>query len=386
MKAPLRITFLMAHAGMSGGVRVVVSLADRLHRSGHRVVVISTPMPRRTWRAWLRLLAGRGAVLRRNTGQSYFEGLDVEHRVLDRARVIEPADVPDADVIVATWWETAEWFAAMPPAKGEKVYFIQGFEADFNPGTPVDRVEATWRLPLRKIVPSRWLADLSRDRFGDPQATVIANGVCPDLFNAPPRGKQVHPTIGLMYSRHQVKRVDLALEAVAIVRRSIPDLRVVAFGTEPPSRDLPLPRYASYTTLPRQTQLRELYAQCDVWLCASRSEGFHLPPHEAMACRCPVVSTRVGGPMDMVADGVNGYLVDPGDVPALADRLLRVLTLDGDRWCTMSEAALRTALTYSWDTAAARFETVLRDSLERRPTVSASAPLDPADNGRRVGS
>jgi glycosyltransferase involved in cell wall biosynthesis len=365
MKDPLRITFVMAHAGMSGGVRVVVSLAERLHRTGHRVVVMSTPLPAQTWRARLKPLFGKGELLRRNTGQSYFDGLAVEHRVLDRARAVAASDVPDADVIVATWWETAEWVDAMPAAKGEKIYFIQGFEADFNPGTPAARVEATWRLPMRKIVPSRWLADVARDRFGDPHATVIPNGVSPGLFNAPPRGKQAHPTIGLMYSTHQVKRVDLALEAVAIVRRSIPTLRVVAFGTEHPSRQLPLPAYASYTRLPRQTLLRELYARCDVWLCASRSEGFHLPPHEAMACRCPIVSTRVGGPMDIVAEGVNGYLVDPGDVPAIADRLLRVLTLDEDRWRAMSESALRTALTYSWDAAAVRFEEVFRNEGRR---------------------
>src|SRR5829696_758688 len=129
MKDRLRITFVMAHAGMSGGVRVVVSLADCLHRMGHRVVVMSTPLPRQTWRARLKPLVGSGDRQRQKTAQSYFEGLAVEHRVLDRARAVEPSDVPDADVIVATWWETAEWVDAMPAAKGEKIYFIQGYEA-----------------------------------------------------------------------------------------------------------------------------------------------------------------------------------------------------------------------------------------------------------------
>ncbi len=364
MSAPLRITFVKAHAGMAGGVRVVASLAECLHGYGHKVVVVSTPLGRPTWRARLRWAVGKGPPPRRETGQSYFHGLHVEHRVLDRPRPVEPTDVPDADVIVATFWETAEWVARMPAAKGAKVYFIQQFEA--NLGMPADRVEATWTLPMQKIVCSRWLADLARDRFDDPDAVVIPNGVDPDLFHAPPRGKQARPTVGLMYSTHSVKGCRQSLEAIAMAQQKIPDLRVVAFGVEAPTRDLPMPAYASYTRLPRQTMLRDLYAQCDVWLCASHSEGFHLPPHEAMACRCPVVSTRVGGPMDMIVDAVNGYLVDPGDERALADRLVRVLLLDEDDWRAMSDGALRTALTYSWDTAACLFEAAVRDAVERR--------------------
>jgi glycosyltransferase involved in cell wall biosynthesis len=385
MTGPLTITFVMGHAGMSGGVRVVASLADCLHRYGHRVLAVSTPLPAHGWVSRFKPLIGRPAPPR-DSGQSYFDGLDVDHRILDRARQVESSDVPDGDAIVATWWETAEWVAAMPLAKGAKIYFIQQFEADLNPGTPAGRVEATWRLPMQKIVCARWLADLARDRFDDPHAVTIPNGVSPELFHAASRGKQVEPTIGMMYSTHPVKCCGLALEAIAAVRREIPNLRVVAFGTEAASRRLPLPPYACYTRLPRQSELRDLYSQCDVWLCASRSEGFHLPPHEAMACRCPVVSTRVGGPMDMVTDGVNGYLVDPGDREALADRLVRVLDLSDVAWRSMSNAALRTALTYSWDGAARRFEAVVREASERRSGQPEGAPPEPADRGRRVGA
>ncbi|HXJ84546.1 MAG TPA: glycosyltransferase family 4 protein [Candidatus Methylomirabilis sp.] len=361
MTEPLRITFVLGHAGIYGGVRVVASLGERLRRRGHRVVIVSTPLPRPTWRTHLRRLMGRWPAPPPEIRQSYFDGLDVEHRVLDRPRPVETSDVPDADVVIATWWETAEWVAAMPPAKGAKVHFIQQFDA--NVGAPTDRVEATWNLPMRKIVCSPWLADLARERFCDPHAVVVPNGVDPDLFHAPPRGKQAHPTIGLMYSTHPNKGCRESLGAIAMVRRRITDLRVVAFGVENPPRHLPLPGYASYTKLPPQPTLRDLYARCDVWLCASHSEGFHLPPHEAMACRCPVVSTRVGGPMDMVVDGINGYLVDTGEEHALADRLLRVLSLDEDGWRAMSDAALRTAMEYSWDSAADLFETALRRSV-----------------------
>jgi glycosyltransferase involved in cell wall biosynthesis len=78
-----------------------------------------------------------------------------------------------------------------------------------------------------------------------------------------------------------------------------------------------------------------------------------------MACRCPVVSTEVGGPRDIVQPGLNGYLVRPGDADALARRLVDVLTLPDPAWRAMSEHALATARRYSWDGSVAHFEAAL---------------------------
>ncbi|MEZ6164273.1 MAG: glycosyltransferase family 4 protein [Phycisphaerales bacterium] len=41
-----------------------------------------------------------------------------------------------------------------------------------------------------------------------------------------------------------------------------------------------------------------------------------------MACHCPIVSTKCGGPADFVREGENGYLVEIGDAEAMADRIL----------------------------------------------------------------
>jgi glycosyltransferase involved in cell wall biosynthesis len=100
-------------------------------------------------------------------------------------------------------------------------------------------------------------------------------------------------------------------------------------------------------------------------MCGSRVEGFHLPPLEAMACRCPVVSTRVGGPLDVIEDGVNGYLVNVNDADALAERLIRVLSLSDEGWTRMSDAAYRTATSYSWDEATSLFERALELAIAR---------------------
>jgi glycosyltransferase involved in cell wall biosynthesis len=296
-------------------------------------------------------------------GASHFDETDVAHRVIDRYRPITDADVPDADVVVATWWETAEWVWGMGCAKGAKAYFIQGYEVW---GGPAERVEATWRLPMQKIIISKWLMDLAVNKYGDPTAAHVPNSVDLKQFNAPVRGKQARPTVGFQYSPNPWKGTDICLKAIEIARGRVPDLHVVSFGHNPPVVEMPLPAGSEFTAHPRQDAIRGIYAKCDVWVCGSRTEGFHLPPLEAMACRCPVVSTKVGGPMDIVEEGRNGYLVDIEDAGALADRLVRVATAPAAEWAGMSEAAYGSAQQFTWDQATELFEAALFKAVERQ--------------------
>ncbi len=129
--------------------------------------------------------------------------------------------------------------------------------------------------------------------------------------------------------------------------------------------ELALPPNSEFHLLPPQNTIRDLYAQCDLWMCGSQREGFHLPPLEAMACRCPVVSTRVGGPEDIIIPGKNGYLVETGDAQGLAEAAGRLLTGGEENWQRFSNAALATATDYTWNDAAALFEAALQTAVAR---------------------
>jgi len=66
---------------------------------------------------------------------------------------------------------------------------------------------------------------------------------------------------------------------------------------------------------------------CDVFVLPSRMEGWSIATTEALALGVPVVATRVAGPTEQIAHGVNGFLVNPNDVSSLAAGIVHGLRL-----------------------------------------------------------
>jgi glycosyltransferase involved in cell wall biosynthesis len=85
-----------------------------------------------------------------------------------------------------------------------------------------------------------------------------------------------------------------------------------------------------------QEDVSAFYAAFDALLLPSVNEGTPVSAIEALAAGRPVVATRVGGVPDVVVDGEDGYLVEPGDIDSLAERL-HALAGDPERRRTMGE-------------------------------------------------
>ena len=362
----MRITFICPNADLSGGIRVLATYAQRLHDRGHDVVVFSKApdlpsVPRRIVR-WLR---GRGWQRPVQPGRSHFDGLTIDFRRIPSGRPLRIGDLPDADAIVATWWQTAEWIEQAPRSKGAKVFFAQGYEvADW---LPEERVRRVWQLPFHKIVVATWLQDLARDAFGDSDVSLVPNSVDLAQFNVPPRTMPAHPTVGFVYSPAHFRGCDTILEAVARARQQLPGLRLVAFGSHPLSDALPLPPDTDFRFTPTQEAICAAYASCTAWLFGSRREGFGLPILEAMACRTPVIATPGGAAPDILSRG-GGYLVPHDDPEAMAGRIVALCAMSAAEWRSMSEEAYSNVASYTWDDAVDRFEAALRRAIEKFPS------------------
>ena len=87
--------------------------------------------------------------------------------------------------------------------------------------------------------------------------------------------------------------------------------------------------------------VRDYLIASDLFVLPSFREGFPNSVLEAMACGLPVISTRIGGVVDVIKDGENGVLVEPGNIHHLIDALRRLIC-DTDCAFFLGKNALKT--------------------------------------------
>ena len=357
----MKISFVLPHADMGGGVRVIAIYAERLQNRGHEVFVVSQPLRPTSLRRQLgSLIGGKGWITKPKKDPSHFDNIDIPLRVLDRRRPVTDADLPDADVVVATWWATAEPVARLSPSKGAKAYFMQEYGGSSH---KLEDVIPTWSLPLHIITICQRLVDLIHEHRKGIPISLILNAVDSKKFQAPPRLKQSIPTVGLVYRPGFGKGIDIAVEAIQLARKNIPDLRLHMFGTSQLEPSLKLLSNSFYQQRATDDEIVKLYAGCDAWLFPSRREGFGLPILEAMACRTPVIGTPAGAAPELLADSA-GILVKPEDPIDMARAIEKVCGLSDSEWRKLSDAAYAKTTDYTWEDATDLFEAALHTAIE----------------------
>ena len=355
----MRITFVVPAFESSGGARIVAGHAQMLADKGHEVLIVG-PEPRSPGlRERTKALLGR-ATLPAALEQSHYARAQVPLHVIGHGGPLELDDVPDADIIIATFWITAEWIAALPRKKGAKVHFIQHYE-DF-PGVPLDRLEAVWRLPTYKIAIAQWLVDLGRERFGIDKIALVPNSIDHDIFKPRDRGKEGPLTVGFLFSRASFKDVPTSIRALQRLKEFEPRVTILSFGAvRPEARQMP--PWCEFQQLPTQHEIANIYSRCHAWLSTSETEGFNLPPLEAMATGCPAVCSKTGRPLEIIENGTNGYLVDQGDSDGFAKALSKILSLSDEAWRRMSTAAIEAVAHPTWEESSKLFEEALTESV-----------------------
>jgi glycosyltransferase involved in cell wall biosynthesis len=213
-----------------------------------------------------------------------------------------------------------------------------------------------------------WAAELSR--FAAVDAYVIPNA--PDIDPEPlARAAAGPPTVAYLGHLYADKGVYELVDAVAAVRRTHPDVRLVLAGQGRERErllEVGRERLGDAVELPGWLMgpaKRELLATATCLALPSYHEGLPLVVLEAMHAGLPVVATPVGGVPEVARDGEEALLVPPRDVPALADALGRVLGDAGLRERLGAAARARAEAEYSVDAFRDRVGTLYRAVLER---------------------
>jgi phosphatidylinositol alpha 1,6-mannosyltransferase len=155
-----------------------------------------------------------------------------------------------------------------------------------------------------------------------------------------PRGEVIVGYVGRLATE---KRLDL-LARIA----GLPGVRLVVVGNGPAEatvrRALP---GALFLGQREGENLAQIYASLDVFVHSGPHDTFGHTLQEAAASGLPVVAPAAGGPLDLVRDGVTGFLVRPGEAAALADAVA-TLAADSELRAVQGKAGRRMVLGRSW--------------------------------------
>jgi phosphatidylinositol alpha 1,6-mannosyltransferase len=190
-----------------------------------------------------------------------------------------------------------------------------------------------------------------------------------EMFDPARRREQLHAElapdgqtlVGYVGRIAPEKRVDLLTEVAAL-----PGVRLVIIGSGPTEaavrRAIP---DAVFLGQRHGADLASIYASLDMFVHSGPHETFGQTLQEAAASGLPVIAPAAGGPLDLVDDGVTGFLVAPGDAGALARAVAR-LAADPDLRAAQGRAARQRVLGRTWqalgDELIGHYEAVLEMS------------------------
>jgi glycosyltransferase involved in cell wall biosynthesis len=210
-------------------------------------------------------------------------------------------------------------------------------------------------------------AELCRLGVSSTRVAVVHNGADSAVVDRPTRTE--HPSICVVGRLVPHKRVELAIDAVAALRRDLPDLRLTIVGSgwwEDEVRAYAdhsgVSDAVDFTGFVDEETKSAVYERSWVMALPSLKEGWGLVVSEAARFGTPTVAFRsAGGTQESVANGVSGLLVD--DPQEFVEALRLVLTDDVERK-ELSQGALAHAGEFSWERSRATFADVLTTALE----------------------
>lgn len=164
---------------------------------------------------------------------------------------------------------------------------------------------------------------------------ILPNAVdpAPGLSRAPRPATPSILTVTRLGRRERRKYVDQVIRAVALLRHKVPGLRYEIIGEgvlrpelEALAQSLGVDDIVTFLGRVDDAGVAAAYARASVFALPSSKEGFGIVYLEAWQHGLPVLCASQGAATEIVADGADGFVVDPSDVDGIAERLLRWLS------------------------------------------------------------
>jgi glycosyltransferase involved in cell wall biosynthesis len=295
----MRINFVLPQNGDEpvGGYKVVYQYANYLADKGHEVHIYFVLLPNGRGHIYFVSLLKRlvsSVFQKRSRSISWF---NISSNIRCHFNVL-PSQVKRLSLgkTIATFWKTAFLVEKCHLLPKDKFYLIQDYE--IFAGSEED-IKASWHLSLNKVVIAKWL-NKKISVMGE-NAEYIPNFIDLKTWYPVPKLTTI-PTVSMLWHANPRKGSLIGLDVLIELKKSIPDLKAILFGT--PKRPEILPTWIKYYQNASEKILREnVYSQSDVYIMTSDFEGWGLTAMEAMAVGAAVVSTENGGIDEFTIDG-----------------------------------------------------------------------------------
>jgi len=257
---PGRIAFFIPPAIRgSGGIRTMCNFARGLATYGHEVFIY---------------LEREG------------DGVAVIHDMLQGARVhvnVGWVNFVPFDAAIATLAHSAPFVAALPHAD-HKFYFVQDFEAAFNPLSDSYVIgENSFTYGLTHLTIGRWLSHLIPTQYAQP-AFPAGLGADTSIYRPLLAQKYTKPAIAFLYQPDKFRRApNLGIQALSLVKKQHPETTIYLYGHDQRiNLDFSTEQLGLISDL---NEINELYNKCPIGLCISLSNPSRIP-FEMMAAGC----------------------------------------------------------------------------------------------------
>ena len=335
-----------------GGYKIVFEYANRLCRKGHQICILFiNDCSFKNYRIpYIAKIVGSDYLTWKHP--TWFD-LDVRIKKISGYGHKVGKKVENQDIVIATAITTVDYVTRLN-TKAQKCYFIQDYEIWEK---SEEYVHGSYSLGLKNIVISDWLKEIV-DRYADVPCTVIKNPIDTTLYKPviDIKNRSNH-SVSFLYHHGKHKGVKYVIEAIEILKKKYPDLKVHAFGTVRKGNDLP--DYVDYVYCATQEQTIEIYNSSAIFMCATINEGYGLTGLEAMACGTVLVSTAYQGVFEYAENEKNALLSPVKDVGSLVENVCRLFEDDKLRFSLAYAGIENVAEGFTWEKAVDKFERVL---------------------------
>jgi glycosyltransferase involved in cell wall biosynthesis len=208
------------------------------------------------------------------------------------------------------------------------------------------------------IVLSPQLKELINSKIGrneNLKTYIVPNGVNTESFKSVYSEINCDKIILFMGKLVNLKGVSNLIKAMAQVRDQHPEAKLLIAGTGPQDetlkrlvRNLRLDASVKFLGFIYGKSKIHLYKSASFFVLPSLWESLPIVILEAMASGIPIIASNVGGVPSIVNDGANGFLIEPGNINELKDKMLLLLN-DKNLCDEMGRESLRRAQNFSWE-------------------------------------